>query len=264
MLARVIIALVAPVLASGSALHEAASNGDAKLLKELLEAGESVEARDALGRTPLHAAAWHGAMEAIEALLEAGAPLQAWDALHWSPLHHAAWHGKAEAVRALVQAGASVDARGIDGRTPLHAAALHTKAQAILSLRKHWQVPLQASRERKPTTGTLAEAEEIVRRLPVHTWGGAAETIRVLVEEGASLDLTDENNATPLKIARDTLHDVDEAAVEELQRAVDDERAGKPHAKRKKKRQPTRKASEAHARRLRESWSTGASRKDEL
>ena len=60
-------------------LIEAAERGDAEAIRQLLEEGASVRARDANGRTALVAAAYGNHLEAAEALIGAGADVNAKD-----------------------------------------------------------------------------------------------------------------------------------------------------------------------------------------
>lgn len=58
-------------------LFAAASRGDAALIRTLVGKGESVDARDAHGRTPLHVASFAGHHEATRALVSGGADANA-------------------------------------------------------------------------------------------------------------------------------------------------------------------------------------------
>merc|ERR1711939_53331 len=58
-------------------LHQAADGGHVKVVKALVTAGASLDARDKFGMTPLHLAAFRGHMNATRALVDAGASLEA-------------------------------------------------------------------------------------------------------------------------------------------------------------------------------------------
>jgi ankyrin repeat protein len=58
---------------TGTALHSAVSRLQSDVVRILLEAGASPNARQSAGWTPLHAAAMNGDLASVELLLEAGA-----------------------------------------------------------------------------------------------------------------------------------------------------------------------------------------------
>jgi hypothetical protein len=69
-----------------------------RIVRTLLQAGASHEARDDMGRSPLMHAAQAGNTTAIEVLLEAGAPIDAIDNSGNSALNYAASHGTSSTV----------------------------------------------------------------------------------------------------------------------------------------------------------------------
>jgi hypothetical protein len=103
-------------------LLDAASDGDAARVKELLRKGANVNARDESGHTPLHHAAYRGHAEVAELLLERGADVNARDKDGHTPLHWAAAEGYADVARLLLERGADPSIRDRDGRTPLDVA----------------------------------------------------------------------------------------------------------------------------------------------
>ncbi|XP_046983908.1 GA-binding protein subunit beta-2-like [Schistocerca americana] len=122
----------------GRRLIQAARQGAAEQLRELLAAGAGVGARESsIKRTALHVAARGGHVAAASCLVGAGAEVDARDSCEqWTPLHWAAYNGHAGVVRLLVGASADPNTRALWGRTPLHWAALwgHSEAAAELLL----------------------------------------------------------------------------------------------------------------------------------
>ncbi|XP_046983920.1 ankyrin repeat domain-containing protein 65-like [Schistocerca americana] len=122
----------------GRRLIEAAREGAAEQLRELLAAGADVGAREEGwwgSRTALHVAAGRGHVAAASCLVGAGAEVDArtsWG--QWTPLHWAAYNGHAGVVRLLVAASADPNARCRWGRTPLHRAAEWGHAEAAAEL----------------------------------------------------------------------------------------------------------------------------------
>lgn len=121
----------------GSALHAAATRGNARVAEVLLEGGADANARDARGRTPLHIAATWGHADLARELLECGADANATTADKQTALHMAASRSVppltsyARVTRMLLEAGARPNARDAGGSTPL-ALAESTAARMTL------------------------------------------------------------------------------------------------------------------------------------
>ena len=117
-------------------VFEAATFGDSRRLRELLDADPSLSAaRSGDGFTALHFAAYFGTPEVVELLLGRGAAPNAvgsgW--MTGTPLHSAASASRVGIARILLHAGADPDARQTAGFTPLHSAA-HNGSGALVQL----------------------------------------------------------------------------------------------------------------------------------
>ena len=122
-----------------TALHWAASHGDADQARMLIYAGARVDAMTRNGNyTPLLLAAKNGNAAVAKALLEAGASANAKTTSGGaSPLHFAAAQGNVDVINALVDKGAVVDARdGAWDETPLMWAAAYNRVDALQALIK--------------------------------------------------------------------------------------------------------------------------------
>jgi len=107
------------------ALGEAARCGYTDLMREFLQAGVGVNARDDGGCTPLMLAASGGKAAAIRLLIEAGADVNARDdrqgrtPLSWLVAAPHSVRAYLRAARLLLDAGADPNLAAIDGTTPL-------------------------------------------------------------------------------------------------------------------------------------------------
>jgi len=117
--------MIPSVQSGGSPLHIAASLGDLKRIKALLEEeGSDVNVVKGDGTTPLHAASTMSHTAAVKLLLEEGANVEARGKNGATPLMMSAAMGHLEVARALLDGGAALDmAHGFAGTTALHFAA---------------------------------------------------------------------------------------------------------------------------------------------
>ena len=119
-------------------IHQAATDGNIKAVKQHLAAGKDVNAKDFAGWTPLHRAAWKGHKVIAELLIAKGANENAkTNKYRWTPLHYAAIGGEKEVVELLIAKGANVNAKMVDGRTTLDAAIYGKNPETAELLRKH-------------------------------------------------------------------------------------------------------------------------------
>ncbi|GMI18975.1 hypothetical protein TeGR_g9888 [Tetraparma gracilis] len=117
-------------MGGSDALVDAAREGDAEKVRELLAAGAGVNytKEGDQGRTPLYRAACYGHREAVQALIDAGADVdKGCTDDGWTPLITAAYDGHLEIVKALVGAKANVNKPMNNGDTPLKWATRNRK-----------------------------------------------------------------------------------------------------------------------------------------
>lgn len=172
-------------------LHLAIENDDVASVRLLLGAGADPDATDNAGESSLMLAARRGRLDVVTALLNKGATVdQADPEYQQTALMIAAREGHASVVRLLIDRGADVNAQ--------------TRAQAAGGLRLpggagskgkgiiRGGIPERGSREQVPGAKTplLYAARQ-----------GHLETVRLLLDAGASLEKADANGVTPLLIA---------------------------------------------------------------
>ena len=108
------------LVALDQSLIESAKLGDLLKIKELLEKGVNVEARDNTGNTALIWAAWAGHADVTQVLIAAGADLEARDNAKDTALIAAFQGGRADIVRTLFSAGAKLRFLDYGERTHLN------------------------------------------------------------------------------------------------------------------------------------------------
>ncbi|MBW4577616.1 MAG: ankyrin repeat domain-containing protein [Aphanothece sp. CMT-3BRIN-NPC111] len=100
----------------------AARDAHTEIVKELLKAGAKVRVEDWVFKgAPIHKATYNGNAEILKMLIEhpdididVQGPING-----YTPLHDALWHGYTECAEMLINAGARLDLKGHDGKTPL-------------------------------------------------------------------------------------------------------------------------------------------------
>jgi ankyrin repeat protein len=215
----------APTRDGTPALHWAVRGGDRGSVERLLAAGADVNAANRYGVRPLNVALEAGDAALTRRLLEAGADTAAPDRAGETPLMIAARVGDPELARALLMHGAAVDARDEHfGQTALMIAARegHLETARVL-LAAGAAVDAQTRPESPPRFIPPSESPEglsrgagIIRagwpdgrgkRYPAGgsktpllfaTREGYLDVARLLIDNGANLELADGNSVTPL------------------------------------------------------------------
>ncbi len=122
--------------AADSPVADAAMRRDSIKVKQLLKEGADVNAAQGDGMTALHWAATHGDAAEARMLIYAGARLEAATRnANYTPLHLAARAGNASVVKTLLEAGANANATtSSGGATALHLAAAQGSPDVIIAL----------------------------------------------------------------------------------------------------------------------------------
>ncbi len=182
----------------GTAIHEAVIKGNEKLVRMLLDRNADINVRDARKRTPLARAVEYGQMHIVKLLMEVGVDENTPDEYGETPLLHAAQWTRTSWLRLLLElskdSGQMVSARTVSGRSPLHLAVYDNASVELLiryksdiEARDHWgRTPLHAA-----TTGNF----------------DASDSVLVLLQAGAKIDVADDRGKTPLYHALRRKHD---------------------------------------------------------
>jgi len=165
-----------------STFHMAACMGDLDRVKDFVEHGAHIDAKDEVGWTPIFWAVCMRRSEVIQYLIAQGANVNLRIG-QTTALHRAALAGTKDIVQLLITQGADVNARDKRGNTPLHE-AFNKKEIADLLIRKGADVNVRNSLGRTP--------------LWIAARRGHIEIVRILIANGADVNAKDRDDKTPL------------------------------------------------------------------
>jgi ankyrin repeat protein len=175
-----------------------AQTGQVDVVKLLIAAKANLNASDVEGYTALLIAIRNNHREAAKLLVQGGAHLDQWGGAEGdTPLMLASLQGEADIVLDLVKAGADVNAKGRDGSTSLMAAAQEYQTGiAKYLLDKNALVNLSDH------AGNTA-----LHHAAAYTaWVSMGDMADLLIGNGANVNVTNNNGATPLMLASEFGH----------------------------------------------------------
>ena len=128
-------------------VHQAAGNGDVKLMDLILKTSYDWNARGCLGWTALHEACVYGKTEIVQLLITSSKDfnidLNARDDNGWTPLHMACINGKTEIVQLMITSSKDfnidLNARDDEGMTAFHEACVYGKTEIFQLMLKNWE-----------------------------------------------------------------------------------------------------------------------------
>ena len=170
---------------SAARLMGAASDGDKKLIAQLLKEGTDVNVRDWDELTALIPAASSGQLEICKLLLKEGADVNAADKDGITALMEASIMGHAKVVDLLITNGATIDETAKSGVTALWLASGEGKTEVMSKL-----LAMGADASNVRVDGITALMTAAV--------GGHAAAIKLLLDNGADLTVVDGEGLTPL------------------------------------------------------------------
>jgi ankyrin repeat protein len=173
---------------SMTALEQAAEDGNLEIVRTLLLAGASVNAKNDSGRTVLMYLRAKATAELVRELISGGAKVDARDEAGGTALMNAAALSNVEVVRALIDGGAKVDLKDDDGKTALMFAAQNTDPRVTKVL-----IEEGANVRAKAIDGKSA--------LMIVAESGDPETLKLLISFNADINDTDKNGWNALMFA---------------------------------------------------------------
>ncbi|MCD4785694.1 MAG: ankyrin repeat domain-containing protein [Candidatus Eremiobacteraeota bacterium] len=200
---------------------KAVKYGNMAKVKEHINQGADVNAKDDYGVPPLHIAAgscYSDAFRIVSLLVFKGADVNAKDNKGWTSLHNAAIEGKIFTTRFLIGNGANVNAKDNYGQTPLHKAAFYGKTDtAKLLISKGANMNTKNNNDETPLYCAAIEGNTDITKLLISKganvnekdnsgWtslhqaarNGETDTAKLLISKGANINEKDNDGGTPL------------------------------------------------------------------
>ncbi len=178
-----------------SELHTAAEQGDLIGIASLLDAGNEIDARDNLGRTPAMVATYARQIDASKLLFARGASPNARDQMLNSPFLYAGAEGLLEILIAANEAGADPAIPNRYGGVAIIPAAEHGHIEVIEYLLSETDIDVDHVNNLGWTA--LLEAIILSDGGPVHQ-----RVVKILLDNGADPNLADAEGVTPLRHAQ--------------------------------------------------------------
>ena len=179
---------------SSTALHDAATRGDTSALRQLLDQGVPIDARDSTGRTALLAATHANQVEAARMLIAAGADVNAKDAMQDSPYLYAGARGHLEILQLTLAHGADLRSTNRYGGTALIPAAERGHVETVRTL---IAAGVEVDHVNRLGWTALLEAILLSDGGPRHQ-----QILQSLLAAGASPNLADKEGVRPLQHAQ--------------------------------------------------------------
>ena len=176
-------------------LIAAAERGDTDAVRQLLQQGADVNARDERGRTPAMAATHGNRVDTVAALIQAGADINIRDNQLDNPVLYAGAEGLLDILKLTIAAGANTKLTNRYGGTALIPAAERGHVAVVEELLTHTDVDVNHINN----LGWTALLEAIVL-----SDGGSRhqQIVQLLIDHRADVNIPDKNGVTPLQHAR--------------------------------------------------------------
>ncbi|AWB34753.1 hypothetical protein DBV39_14635 [Orrella marina] len=175
-------------------MHAAALENNVDTVKQLIDSGVEIDARDQSGSTALLVAARANSIDAAEVLIEAGADANAKDNINDSAYLYSGARGHLEILKMTLAHGADLNSTNRYGGTALIPAAERGHVETVQTL-----VESGVAIDHVNNLGWTALLEAIIL-------GNGGEShqqiVNILLEAGANPNLADRDGVSPLQHAR--------------------------------------------------------------
>ncbi|MBU8878171.1 ankyrin repeat domain-containing protein [Bacillus sp. FJAT-29790] len=175
-------------------LLQAAERGEADTISELIKKGANINAQDSKGRTAAMVATYNNDVETSKVLIKAGADVDIQDDMKNNPFLYAGAEGYIDILKLTIEAGADPAITNRYGGTALIPASEHGYVDVIKELLTHTDIDVNHVNN----LGWTALIEAIILNDGDEK---QQQTVQLLIEHGADVNIPDNNKVTPLQHA---------------------------------------------------------------
>lgn len=176
-------------------LIQAAKGKDADTVRRLIEDGVDINTQDSEGRTSTMIATYNNDAETAKILIGAGADVNIHDDMENNPFLYAGAEGYIEILKLTIEAGADPSITNRYGGTALIPASEHGYIDVIKELLTNTDIDINHIND----LGWTALLEAIILNNGDEK---QQQTVQLLINHGADVNIPDHNNVTPLQHAR--------------------------------------------------------------
>lgn len=174
---------------------EAAAKGDVETLKQCVEQGADINVRGKAKRTAILIAAMNDQLEAVAYLISAGADIDLQDETCFNPFLYGCINGKLELVKMMIRANPNLELLTRFGGVGLTPACEKGHVDVVRELLTTTDINVNH-------TNYLGWTP-LIEAITLNDGGSKQqEIIKMLIEHGANIQMTDEYGVTPLELAR--------------------------------------------------------------
>ncbi|MED4534792.1 ankyrin repeat domain-containing protein [Metabacillus fastidiosus] len=177
-------------------LIQAVEHKNTETIKKLIKDGVNVNTQDSEGRTAVMIATYNNDVESAKLLISSGADVNIQDNMENSPFLYAGAEGYLDILKLTIEAGADPSITNRYGGTALIPASEHGYVDVIKELVTNTDIDINHVND----LGWTALLEAIILNDGNEK---QQQTVQLLVDHGADVNIPDSNNMTPLQHARE-------------------------------------------------------------
>ncbi|MFD6211566.1 MULTISPECIES: ankyrin repeat domain-containing protein [unclassified Peribacillus] len=177
-------------------LIQAVERKETETISRLIEQGVDINTQDSNGRTATMIATYNNDVKSAKILIEAGADVNIQDDMKHNPFLYAGAEGYVDILNLTIEAGADPSITNRYGGTALIPASEHGYVDVIKELVTNTDIDVNHVND----LGWTALLEAIILN---DGDGKQQQTVQLLIDHGADVNIPDNNNASPLQHARE-------------------------------------------------------------